>query len=156
MNVAERREVEAKAVVINKSGLFGRLVGYFIAYAPMAAIWAFVMMLALPEQGLTNSEVINFLIFVVVLVVPPLLPFIVWEKKLRAWRRERGLPINKNIEKELAQLELDERMLMEQEALKRAGAVTAINKDDLGYWHDLLQKGAITQEEYAVKKAELL
>jgi hypothetical protein len=30
------------------------------------------------------------------------------------------------------------------------------DKTDIGYWHELLQKGAITEEEYSKKKEELL
>ena len=45
-----------------------------------------------------------------------------------------------------------------KEKQQRQGDSTSatIDKNDLGYWHDLLQRGAITNDEYEVKKKELL
>ena len=39
---------------------------------------------------------------------------------------------------------------------KQARINDEINKNSLGYWFDLKEKGAITSEEYEKKKLELL
>lgn len=39
---------------------------------------------------------------------------------------------------------------------KNANSSNSSDKTDIGYWHELLQKGAITEEEYNKKKEELL
>jgi hypothetical protein len=39
---------------------------------------------------------------------------------------------------------------------RNGGNVVVADKSDVGYWYGLLEKGAITQEQYEVKRAELL
>lgn len=50
-------------------------------------------------------------------------------------------------------MNVDQDVVMKQEALKKAmGSSTIADKTDLGYWHALLQIGAITSDEYEAKK----
>lgn len=76
----------------------------------------------------------------------PLLPFILIEKRTRERRKKEDLPIYEDISKILKQRAINERVGMEAKASEK----------DLNYYHELLQKGAITQAEYDTKKIALL
>ena len=84
----------------------------------------------------------------------PAIPFIFWEYQIRQFRKENGLPIYKNIEEDLIQMEIDQQVAREQKAYKKVTEST--DKNDINYWYDLFQKGAITKDEYEAKKRELL
>lgn len=142
---------------ISRSGMFGRIVGYTLYYIPLTLIWFLVLLLGLPKEGLFATELLNFVFLVALLAIVPALPFVLWEWRVRSWRKKNNLPVNKNIAKELAQMNVDQDVMMKQEALEKAiGSSAIVDKTDLGYWHALLQIGAITSDEYEAKKKELL
>lgn len=55
-------------------------------------------------------------------------------------------------------MEVDERVAKEHKAYVNNGLVkeVAVDKSDIGYWFGLLEKGAITKEQFEAKRAELL
>ncbi|MEA3373297.1 MAG: SHOCT domain-containing protein [Campylobacterota bacterium] len=82
---------------------------------------------------MSDDEMINFLFVLGVIIIPPLFPFILWE-----------MAVNKQVVKE-------------QKAMAEAGVTgQVVDKCDIGYWHGLLQQGAISEKEYQQKKKELL
>lgn len=93
------------------------------------------------------------------LFAPVILPLIFWERSIRKFHRKNGLSIYANIAAELEQREINERVAKEHKAFVANGLVKSgdsVDKSDIGYWFGLLKDGAITQEEYDRKKAELM
>lgn len=87
------------------------------------------------------------------------LPFYFWERSIRKFRRANGFSVYGNIREELEQREIDEQVRKEHKAFVANGLVKggeSVDKSDIGYWFGLLKDGAITQEEYEVKKRELM
>ena len=156
MKYQDKREAEAKAAAINRAGLLGRMLGYMFAYVPMILIILFITIMAQPKVPAGTYDSFDYAVQFTLIFGIPALPLLIWELRIRAWRKKHNLPANKNITRELMQMELDQQIDMQQKALKKAGVGQSVDKSDLGYWHDLLQKGAITAEEYEVKKKELL
>ncbi|MDD4505414.1 MAG: hypothetical protein PHE60_03455, partial [Sulfurospirillaceae bacterium] len=62
--------------------------------------------------------------------------------------------VYKNISEELRQREVDVQVAREEKARGKMGGVSSAK--DLDYWFGMLEKGAITKEEYEKKKIELL
>lgn len=96
-------------------------------------------------------------IALLITLLPLALPFILWERSIRKFRRSHGLSVYGNIREELEQREIDERVKKEHKAFINNGlAKDGIDKNDIGYWFGLFEKGAITKDEYESKKAGLL
>ncbi|WP_457750278.1 SHOCT domain-containing protein [Sulfurimonas sp.] len=100
-----------------------------------------------------NSVGIFFTMFLFSLIIPVLVEYGI----IRA-RKKNGFSVWGNIEEEIKQREVDEQVRREKKAMEKTygSTSTTTNKTDIGYWHDLLQKGAITQDEYDAKKNELI
>lgn len=142
---------------INKGGFGARLFGYLMFYIPVFFIFMTILytseILVMKNPGLF-IQIIGFcLIFFI-----PSVPFILWERSIRKFRRKHGLSIYKNVREELEQMEINERVAKEHKAFVSNGLVNegVVNKDDIGYWFGLFEKGAITKEEYEAKKKELI
>ncbi|MFX4267751.1 SHOCT domain-containing protein [Aliarcobacter butzleri] len=70
----------------------------------------------------------------------PLILFWLKDKNIQKYRKKNNLPLWKNIESILIQRKLENN----------------IEENSLDYWFKLKQKGAITEEEYNIKKEKLL
>lgn len=73
------------------------------------------------------------------------------EFRTRSWRKKMGFPANSNVRKLFEERELQ----IEAEKIRKVNDMVGETKG-LDYYYELLQKGAITDEEYEVKKRELL
>jgi len=71
-------------------------------------------------------------------------------------RKQLGLSLYKNTQKELLDIATEVRVSREKKAFEINGVNQGIDKNDLGYWHGLLKSGAITEKEYEAKKKELM
>ena len=91
-----------------------------------------------------------------VLFLPPMLIIILWERCILNYRRKLGVSLYADITEELQQLNVNERVAREKKAFEINGVNQGVDKNDIGYWHGLLKSGAITEEEYEVKKKELM
>ena len=105
-------------------------------------------------NGNNSSFHLEGLSYIAVMFGVPAIPLIFWEYLIRSFRKERGLSIYKNIEEDLIQMEIEQQIAREQKAYNKVTGST--DKNDINYWYDLFQKGAITKEEYEDKKRELL
>ena len=133
--------------VIKAGSFTTRLFGYAFFYIPILLVFTWIMIMN--KFGFGNIfDIVYYLIIAI--------PFVLWERAIRTYRRENNLSIYKNIEKELEQLKFDEIAEKEHKAKKNLGIASENNKDNLEYWHNLLKEGAITPEEYDFKKKELL
>lgn len=131
-----------------------RMKSYVVLYMFFSVFIFIISVLGLTELGIKTNDSYGFIIesfLVVTMLGISVLPFYIIEKKVRADRMKKGLPIKDNLVEILKQRAIDERVAMEVKAQEKVSP----NKD-LNYYFELLQKGAITQEEYDVKKAEFL
>lgn len=148
---------EAAAKGIKVGGIITRIFAYLVFYVPVTIILAAIIDLKLP-MGMNSDNITVFIQFYGYFILM-LTPYILWELSVQLWRKKQGFSLWKNIEEEIKQKAVDDRISREKIAyeknrLSQAGDV--VDKTDIGYWHELLQKGAITEDEYAAKKKELL
>lgn len=137
-------------------GIIGRMFLYLLMYIPIA-----IMYLIFIHQKYPNIEYVNHIpnmvdiaIISIKLFVPPAIPFILYDWIIRMSRRKRGLSPWRNIEEELKQRDVDERVARERKAHERLEGEEKIK--DLDYWFGMLSKGAITETEYEAKKREFM
>jgi hypothetical protein len=155
--MSDKKAKTLSVAMIN--GSFGaRMVAYSYLYIILTLL-VFLALVALSAGGAKTSvnespSYFSDFFKISFLLLSTSLPFIIKEKLTRARRRKEGLPIYESIDKILKQRAIDERVAMEAKAFGKVDNNDS-NKD-LNYWHDLLSKGAITQDEYNVKKAEFL
>ena len=139
---------------INAAGIIERFFGYAISWVILFTIAHWIAYLSFEPADF--HVVIRRLVGLATIFLP-VIPLVFWERGIRRFRRANGLSIYKNIKAELEQMELNERVAKEHKAFVANGIVKeSVDKKDIDYWFGLLQKGAITQEEYEVKKRELL
>ena len=136
-------------------GVIARNFAYFLALFLPASVLFFIIT-ALGGSyvdkvlGTAYVTIVTEYIYIYILGGTFTIPTLLWlfkERGARKLRRESGLGLYKNVKKEWAELQVKNRVQLE-EGFKRDG--------DLGYWHNLLTQGAITQAEYDKKKSEIL
>lgn len=151
---------------IESGGFKARLFGYFVFFIPTSIFYVFVVLL--PSKffgGLLDfsknppENIITITLAGVTIFAPIILIFIFWERSIRKFRRANGLSVYGNIAAELEQRGIDERVAKEHKAYVNNGLVKesgSVDKNDIGYWFGLFEKGAISKDEYEAKKQELL
>ncbi|OHD99640.1 MAG: hypothetical protein A3J26_07950 [Sulfurimonas sp. RIFCSPLOWO2_02_FULL_36_28] len=140
-----------------EAGFMARLAIYAFFFIPLYLVGVWLMLMSDAEwtkSGLTGVMIIDSSIFIMIFASP----FILGERSVRKFRRKHGLSIWKNISAELEQMEVDQRVAKEHKAFVNNGLVkeAVVDKGDIGYWHGLFEKGAITKEQFEAKRAELL
>ena len=90
----------------------------------------------------------------VLLIFSPIL-LVVWlERHILKFRKEFGLPLYKGVWKETH--EIMEKLERERNSIIVEQKSVEVDKSDIGYWFSLLEKGAISKDEYETKKSELM
>ena len=138
------------------TGTFGvRLFMYVFWYIIFFIIVLFAI--ATPQEPVfSDNATINDIVSTIVLFgVPFLIPFLK-ELSIRHWRKKNGFSIYKDIKEEIKQAEVDKRVAMEKKAYAKHGVNQGVDKSDIGYWFNLKEQGAITEDEFLAKKKELL
>ncbi|MDO9267073.1 MAG: SHOCT domain-containing protein [Sulfurimonas sp.] len=150
----------AAGQTIREGGFIARLFAYAFFYVPLTAVYAWLTIMSkITFLKLENpSFALELLLVFFFILLPPAIPFILWERSVRKFRRKHGLSIWKNITAELEQMEVDQRVAKEHKAFVNNGLVkeAVVDRGDIGYWHGLFEKGAITKEQFEAKRAELL
>lgn len=151
---------------IRIGGFKARLFGYFLVLIPTVIVYIFAVLLPTKFFGglldFSNNPPENIITatFAIILIFSPVIfIFIFWERSIRKFRRAHGLNIYKNVAVEMEQIEINERVAKEHKAYVNNGLTKetlVVDKSDIRYWFGLLKDGAITQEEYDVKKKELV
>lgn len=119
-------------------GIGTRVFLYFYGYSFLAGVLIFCIFFAKTHIKITGDfGVDNTIIFLSLL-----LPFIILELIVRNYRKNEGLPIYRNVAQEIKE--------------KYYTNNKTVDNNDLNYWYELKEKGAITQDEYESKKKELL
>lgn len=144
----------AKGLVngIKVGGFWGRVGVYLMLYVPTSLIVGIITKIPIPV-GLNSHNPEVFLKFFGYFIAFAI-PFVFTELLVRSWRRKNGLSVYENIAEELRQREVDIYVAREEKA--RGKLDNSSETKDLNYWFGLLEKGAITEEEYEKKKMELL
>lgn len=144
----------------NHSGLFKahflvRIIFYFFSFSffYIVAIMALTINPKTKPPFTSGDPMIDGTLFLLAVASP----FIFTEYRIRKNRRKLGLPIYKDISLKLLQMEANENAKMNYEANNHIKNIYGFEETkDLNYWFELKEKGAITQEEYEVKKKEFL
>lgn len=149
------------AAGIQTGGFGARLFGYFLFYVPAVLVFFLILFASKGFGGIIDltflpKNLIGYTIFALFFLLPPAIPFILWEKSIRKFRRKNGLSVYGNIKEELEQMKFNEEYAKEAKAREAFETSKSSDKMNINYWFDLLQKGAITQDEYEAKKRELL
>lgn len=129
-------------------GIFMRLFIYFFMYAFIT----FICFLLLDRKStsiiyhfsLFDNRTIGYFFLILIASLPALLLLSLKEWSIRRFRIKNKLPIYQNISLKLLQIETHKMVEVNTD------------KSDLNYWYELKEKGAITQDEYELKKKELL
>lgn len=129
-------------------GIFMRLFIYFFMYAFIT----FICFLLLDRKStsiiyhfsLFDNRTIGYFFLILIASLPALLLLSLKEWSIRRFRVKNKLPIYQNISLKLLQMETNKTIEINTD------------KSDLNYWYELKAKGAITQDEYEIKKKELL
>ncbi|MDO9266955.1 MAG: SHOCT domain-containing protein [Sulfurimonas sp.] len=167
MSASNNSNSAAAGQTIREGGFIARLFAYAFFYVPLTAVYAWLMIMSKSLSKIDLSFLTNFfpindftgtIIVFAIFLLPTAIPFILWERSVRKFRRKHGLSIWKNITAELEQMEVDQRVAKEHKAFVNNGLVkeAVVDKGDIGYWHGLFEKGAITKEQFEAKRAELL
>jgi hypothetical protein len=139
---------------IKTGRLSDRMSAYTILYVPFSLMVFICIAVYESSQPIKIGNPLTTFestIIIIIFLLFTSLPFYITEKKVRADRMKKGLPINDDIVEILKQREVDERVMMEVKAHEKVSP-----SKDLNYYFELLQKGAITQEEYDAKKQQFL
>ena len=95
--------------------------------------------------------------FIFIASIPAFLFIIYFEFLRYKYSKKHNLPRWKDTTSVLVEREFKKQKLDEDAYMKKQARINdEINKNSLGYWFDLKEKGAITSEEYEKKKLELL
>ncbi len=95
--------------------------------------------------------------FIFIASIPAFLFIIYFEFLRYKYSKKHNLPRWKDATSVLVEREFKKQKLDEDAYMKKQARINdEINKNSLGYWFDLKEKGAITSEEYEKKKLELL
>lgn len=123
---------------------------------------AFLVSLWDGNGGITKMVKVTHIPEIVVVLfsflVIPISLLVLWEKYVvRAGRKAKGLDIYKDISADLEQMKIDEMVAKEHKAYVNNGIIKDnVDKNDIGYWFSLFEKGAITKEQFEKKREELL
>ena len=136
------------------TGSFGvRLFAYIFFYIILLFAWSFVIFnLNLSVEDTIFNITIGYLSW----LLPPAFVLYLKELSIRSWRKKNGFSIYKDIKEEMKQAEVDKRVAMEKKAYAKHGVNQGVDKSDIGYWFNLKEQGAITEDEFLAKKKELL
>jgi hypothetical protein len=163
-------------------GAGARYTSYFFIYMIFLASW--ILILVVPADDIRLDLIhkvalvygkrtfITISVEIIIFFMPPFLVVLYGWFVDRGFRNYHKLPMNESVLEQYYELEADgfsraypelvadtEARVKEEIARENAmmnSTTSNIDKTDIGYWFDLLQKGAITQEEYDAKKVELM
>ena len=94
--------------------------------------------------SLFDNRTIGYFFLILIASLPALLLLSLKEWSIRRFRTKNKLPIYQNISLKLLQIETHKMVEVNTD------------KSDLNYWYELKEKGAITQDEYEIKKKSFL
>lgn len=149
MSVDFQENADFVETYYGKGGIFSRLYIYSYVFIVITLLVTF------SNIAKTDFEIL----------APGTILIIIFEIGITVRRKKDNLPVYKNVSNEIFRRELDkERELKEldeyvknmraEKAAKVQRAKTSAH--ELDYYFGLYQKGAITQEEYEIKKMDLL
>lgn len=156
MNYTSNEKVGNWYIFLNYGGITRRIIFYFFVYYLPLFIFVWILTAAMSTSAywvelfkpikdllLLWSVPLPFVAITIISFLPLSIIFFV-EKSIRKKRKKLGLSIYKNIEKDMFYFDTNK------------NTFNNAPNNDLNYWYELKEKGAITSEEYESKKQELL
>lgn len=145
------KEAEDKGNAFFTGGIFLRLTWgiFFLGFAEF--FW--IMLFNFFGKSIDNP------IIIIVIALVPLYLAIAAEYGIYKYRKNRAWSYWKDVTKEWKKERLDQLMREQKESAMRVNAElkgSNDDKNDIRYWHGLLKDGIISQEEFEVKKRELI
>lgn len=110
------------AAGIQTGGFGARLFGYLLFYVPTAIVYLIILIASRGFGGILDfsknppENIITITLAVAILVLPTVLPFFLWERNIRKFRRKNGLSIYKDVREELEQMKFNEEYAKEAKA----------------------------------------
>lgn len=123
------------------NGIGTRIFLYFLGYSFLAFAASFGIFFAKQQVKITGDYTIDNIIVFSALF----LPFVILELLVRNYRKNENFSIYSNVAKEI-----------QEKYYSNSNNFLDQKEKDLNYWFELKEKGAITQNEYELKKKELL
>ena len=133
---------------IETGSLIQRLIGYIVLFIVISFFIMFMFILADFKKDFSDGNSL----FLILTFLPSLLLILLLEISTQKNRRADGYPFWENIEEHIKQRTIDE----DAEIRVQYHDNTVLDEDDLKYWFKLKEKGDISDEEYEVKKSELM
>ena len=136
--------------------IWARLAGYSVQFIVLYIVF---ILFCMTDEGkdFQNSFAIfhnpYFFLFASTLSIST--PFLLVDWLIRRQRRKNGFSVWKDITEEIKQRKVDEQVAREMKAHEKFSEPKSEDKD-LDYWFGMLEKGAITKEQYEAKRDELL
>ena len=136
----------------------------FILYIPTWILIFLVILIIINETDgsfLFFKTIVNysgtFLAFSYIALIAAIIPVLI-ERSIQKRRKRLGFSVWGDATKDFDRLEIEEKLKLEQEAKENLGIGDegSVDKTDIRYWHGLLEEGIINQEEFELKKRELL
>ena len=133
---------------IENGSLAQRVGGYIVLFAVVSFFIMFMLILAdFQKESDSGSLLFNVLIFVPATLLVFLLEFMTQKN-----RKEDDYPLWENIEEHIKQRFIEE----DAEIRVEYHDNTILDENDLEHWFELKEKGKISDEEYEIKKSELI
>ena len=133
------------AYIILKSNIVIR----YIFYIGLSLFLIFILFI--PYESLSEEQNLHGILGLIFIFAPII--FVTFlERQAIKFRKKHNLSIYIGVHKEVR--DINDRLERERNTIVVNS--NEVDKSDIGYWHSLLEKGAITKEEYEVKKAELM
>lgn len=141
---------------------YGNILSRIIAYVVLFVLLFIISLMILQGVVQTFPDIRNiqkeydFIISLLFVSAPGIIILYI-EYKVQKFRRKNGLSVLKNIAKDVQQVETNERIVREHKAFKKLGIDNSTkDSDELEKWFNLKKEGAISEEEFAQKKKEIL
>jgi hypothetical protein len=148
-DAARRESARAVGDFVKKSNIVIRYIFYTGVVFFLIILFSFAIQGMHIEKDNGFGKILGLLFW-----LSPIFLVALLERQTIKYRKEYGLSLYKGVYKEAR--EIAERLERERNTVIVKQESNEVDKSDIGYWFSLLEKGAITKEEYEAKKAELM
>ena len=122
----------------------------FILYIP---VWVLMFV----ASAIVFKDMSPLIGFPLIVIISSIIPVLV-ERSIQKNRKRLGFSVWGDATEDYAILDKMEELRIEKEAKESLGIndESSVDKTDIRYWHGLLKDGIIDQEEFELKRGELL
>ena len=126
------------------------VVRLFMQYIP---VWVLMFV----ASAIVFKDMSPLIGFPLIVIISSIIPALI-EMSIQKDRKRHGFSVWGDVTEDYAILDKMEEMRIEKEAKEslRINDESSVDKTDIRYWHGLLKDGIIDQEEFELKRGELL